>query len=75
MKKNDLARKLARRSQLSTAGAADQIDRAVHDILSGLRKGESVPLPGLGVFEPGFLREFRFLKPGKASGNKPSGEK
>jgi len=63
MKKNDLARKLARRSQTTTASAADQIDRAVSDILRSLREGKSVPLPGLGTFEPGHLPEFRFLDP------------
>ena len=75
MKKNDLAKKLARRSQLSTACAADQIDRAVHDILSGLRNGESVPLPGLGTFEPGKLLEFRFLKSKRASSDRNNGAK
>lgn len=73
MKKNDLARKFARRSQLSMAGAADQIDRAVHDILRDLRQGHAVPLPGLGTFEPGDLPVFRFLKPGSQSKRKSSG--
>ncbi|MCC7496773.1 MAG: HU family DNA-binding protein [Bryobacterales bacterium] len=62
MKKRDLARKFARGSQLSTAGAADQIDRAVHHILRDLRQGHPVALPGLGTFEPGDLPQFRFLK-------------
>jgi nucleoid DNA-binding protein len=65
MKKSDLAKKLARRSQSTTAVAADQIDRAVHEILRRLRKGETVALPGLGTFEPGHLPAFRFLEPAR----------
>jgi len=75
MKKNDLARKLARHSQTTTANAADQIDRAVNDILRGLREGKSVPLPGLGTFEPGHLPEFRFLQPPTPRSLRAQGEK
>ena len=52
MKKTEIARFLARRSRLSTAAAADQLDRIVHDILTQLRKGKPVSLPGLGKLTP-----------------------
>jgi hypothetical protein len=38
---------------MTPAEAADELDRLVHRIVSGVRKGESVPLPGLGKFKPG----------------------
>jgi len=60
MKKQQLAARLARRGRLSQSAAADQLDRVIHDILKGLRKGEAVPLPGLGTFLPGKRPGFRF---------------
>lgn len=60
MKKSDLARRLAKQSGLSKAEAADQLDRVVHQIVSNLRKGEAVPLPGLGKFTPGRKWDFQF---------------
>lgn len=33
--------------------AADQLDQAVELILRKLRDGTAVPLPGIGVLEPG----------------------
>ena len=62
MKKPDLAKRLARQSKVSTAEAADQLDRVVHQILSKLRRGQTVPLPGLGQFTPGAKGAFRFEK-------------
>lgn len=53
MKKRELAMRLARQAGVSKAEAADQLDRVVHRILSGLRKGKTVPVPGLGRFTPG----------------------
>ena len=60
MRKQELARRLARRSGVSPAEAADEIDRVIHRILAGLRNGERVPLPGLGTFRPGRPWAFDF---------------
>ena len=60
MKKSQIAKKLARRSGVSKAEAADQLDRVVHKILSSLRHGQSAPLPGLGTFVPGKSWDFHF---------------
>jgi nucleoid DNA-binding protein len=61
MKKIDITRRIARRSNLSRAAAADQLDRVVHRILKNLRKGKAVSLPGLGTFKPGAKPVFEFL--------------
>jgi nucleoid DNA-binding protein len=50
MKKPDIAKRLARRTGISEAEAADRLDRMVSDILSNLRLGKEAPLPGLGKF-------------------------
>jgi len=50
MRKTDLAIRLARDGRVSAAQAADQLDRAVHDILKTLRSGKPASLPGLGRF-------------------------
>ncbi len=60
MKKQDLARRLAREAGVSKAAAADQLDRLVHSILRRLRQGKPVTLPGLGTFVPGPKPAFRF---------------
>lgn len=60
MKKTQLADRLARRSGISKAEAADRLDRVVHDIVSKLRKGRPAVLPGLGRFEPGDTWIFQF---------------
>jgi nucleoid DNA-binding protein len=52
MKKPDLAKRLARRSGLSVGEAADQLDRAVQQIVRQLRHGREARLPGLGKFSP-----------------------
>jgi nucleoid DNA-binding protein len=62
MKKTDLAARLARKSRISRAEAADQLDRLIHDILRDLRRGEAVSLPGLGTFKPGPKPRFQFEK-------------
>jgi nucleoid DNA-binding protein len=48
MKKEDLARELARETQTSDAQARDNIDILVHRILKSLREGRPVKLPGMG---------------------------
>ncbi len=53
MRKQELARRLARRSGVTPAEAADELDRVVHRIVSRLRRGERAELPGLGMFRPG----------------------
>lgn len=50
MKKPEIAKRLARRSGISTAEAADNLDRMVTHILESIRKGRDVSLPGLGHF-------------------------
>lgn len=60
MNKEDLTQRLARRSRVSKAEAADELDRVVNRILRNLRKGEPAPLPGLGTFLPGPTADFRF---------------
>ncbi|MBN9657843.1 MAG: hypothetical protein J0H49_06670 [Acidobacteria bacterium] len=44
----------------SVPQAADELDRTVERILSRLRKGEVVSLPGLGRLVPGRNPSFRF---------------
>jgi nucleoid DNA-binding protein len=60
MKKDGLAKRLAKQSRMSQAAAADHLDSVVHDILTKLRKGRAVSLPGLGMFTPGKKLNFRF---------------
>ncbi len=69
MKKADLARRLAKRSGVSTAEAADQLDRVVNGILTHLKKGQNARLPGLGTFTAGRSLRFKFEpKLGKTHG-------
>ncbi len=44
---------MARASRVGSGEAADRLDRAVRDILCGLRQGKRPALPGLGRFVPG----------------------
>jgi len=60
MRKEQLARRLAKESGISTAAAADQLDRIISDILARVRRGESAALPGFGTFKPGLRTEFQF---------------
>lgn len=60
MKKEQLARRLARESKVSPAAAADQVDRIVSDLLMKVRRGQAASLPGLGTFLPGSEKEFQF---------------
>ena len=68
MKKQDIALRLARRARLSRAAAADRLDRLVHDILSELKRGKPVSLPGLGTFTPGAKLNFEFHPPARKGG-------
>lgn len=67
MKKEQLARQLAKQSNISPAAAADQLDRVAHEILMRVRGGQSASLPGLGTFRPDLKAGVRFdirLPPG-----------
>jgi nucleoid DNA-binding protein len=48
MKREELARTLARQKNLSRAAARDQVDELVRKILKTLRQGRPVELPGVG---------------------------
>lgn len=74
MKKDQLAKRLAKESHVSTAVAADQVDRIVSDLLVRLRKGQPVSLPGLGTFQRGSRTEFQF-DPGHTKDKTQSGSK
>ncbi len=60
MKKEQLARKLAKQSGITPGAAADQVDRIVGDIMQRARRGQSASLPGLGTFRFGNTQEFEF---------------
>jgi nucleoid DNA-binding protein len=75
MKKEQLAKRLAKESGISAAEAADQLDSVLAGILRRVRQGQSANLPGLGTFLPGDRPAFRFeqyLPPGarRAKGRK-----
>jgi len=53
MRKKELAREIARKSGIPTRDAADQLDHAVAQIVTALRKGQAARLPGIGVLRPG----------------------
>ncbi len=53
MKKTELAKAVARQNRLKTGEAADQMDRAVTQIIRALKRGQPARLPGLGVITPG----------------------
>jgi nucleoid DNA-binding protein len=65
MKKSEIARRMARRGQVSQAEGADRLDRVVHQILSDLREGKEAPFPGLGKFLPQPDGGIVFRKAGK----------
>ena len=60
MKKEQLAKRLAKESGISTAAAADQLDDILFDLLRRVRQGHSASLPGLGTFLPGARPAFFF---------------
>jgi len=63
MKKEQLARRLAKESNITTAAAADQLDRVINDILKRVRGGQTASLPGLGIFHPDRKSGYRFDAP------------
>ncbi len=62
MRKKELARELARKTGVTQAEAADQVDRLVNDILQKLRSGQPASLPGLGQFRRDPDGKIEFLK-------------
>jgi nucleoid DNA-binding protein len=70
MKKQEIARYLAKQARTSQAEAADQLDRVVHDILIDLRRGKSVRLPGWGTFTPGPKLGFQFTTHSASKGSR-----
>jgi nucleoid DNA-binding protein len=48
MKREKLVQTLERETGLNPPAARDCVDRLVHGVLSALRRGEAVELPGLG---------------------------
>jgi nucleoid DNA-binding protein len=60
MKKEQLARRLAKDAGISPAAAADQLDRMLTGLLRRIRQGHSASLPGLGTFLPGARPRFSF---------------
>lgn len=65
MKKEQVARKLAKESRLTAGAAADQVDRILTDLQKRMRKGKSASLPGLGTFRSGRKQDFQFDKESK----------
>ena len=60
MKKEQVARRLAKESRITEGAAADQVDRILSDLYESMRKGESASLPGLGTFRSGRKQDFQF---------------
>jgi nucleoid DNA-binding protein len=50
-----LVEQLARESRLSSAEAAERVDRAVCDVLRRLKRGRSVHIPGVGRLVAGAI--------------------
>lgn len=77
MRKPEIAKRLARQTGVSSAEAADRLDRAVHQILSKLREGKPAPFPGLGQFTLGPKGSLQFkpmaAKSVAAKKEKPAG--
>jgi nucleoid DNA-binding protein len=48
MKREEIAKKLARKTGLSNSAARNEVDELVHHILQKLRSGQPVKLPGVG---------------------------
>jgi nucleoid DNA-binding protein len=53
VRKKGLAREIARSSGIAPGDAADQLDKAVAQIVNALKKGQTTRLPGIGVLRPG----------------------
>jgi nucleoid DNA-binding protein len=52
LRKKDIASRLAHELRVPPAVAADQVDRAVADILRRIRHGQATALPGIGILGP-----------------------
>ena len=52
MKKSDLIKQVAKQRGVEPGNAADQVDKAVNQILRALRSGHAARLPGLGTITP-----------------------
>ena len=48
MKREELAKTLAKETGLSPSAAKNEVDELVHNILRKLRKGHPVKVPGVG---------------------------
>ena len=44
-----LITRIARRSRITRAAAADQLNSMIYDVLNKLKKGEQASIPGLGT--------------------------
>jgi hypothetical protein len=78
MKKEQLARRLAKESGITPAAAADQLDRVLTEILKRVRRGQCASLPGLGTFWPGPKPAFYFeegLPPGARRTKAPGAQR
>jgi nucleoid DNA-binding protein len=60
MKKEQLARRLAKESHMTAGAAADQVDRILNNLAKRVRKGQSASLPGLGTFRSNRDEDFKF---------------
>jgi len=63
MKREQLARRLAKESRMTAGAAADQVDRILSDLRKRMRQGQSASLPGLGTFRSGRKQDFQFDPP------------
>jgi nucleoid DNA-binding protein len=59
MKKSDLIKQVASQHGMEPGVAADQMDKAVNQLLRALRSGQAARLPGLGIITPGKRWVFR----------------
>jgi|HubBroStandDraft_3_1064219.scaffolds.fasta_scaffold208051_3 nucleoid DNA-binding protein len=74
MRKAEIAKRLAGQAGVTSAEAADQLDRVVNQILAKLRKGKTARFPGLGQFTPGPQGSFLFQpKVSKSKAKNPAG--
>jgi|GEM_PF-3528178 len=69
MAKKELIRLLAGEDKPESE-AADELARAVESILKRLRRGEPVPLPGVGRLVPGKGRAVRLEPPARRGGGR-----
>jgi nucleoid DNA-binding protein len=60
MNKPEIARQLAREGGVSSAEAADHFDRLACDVLTTLKRGEALTLPGMGAFSHASGGRIRF---------------